>query len=438
MQHKLLARRPIGNPRRKWKQDNLMLTVASPAPMSTALEPKSALTLKKARRAVKTTVDAGFDLMGCLWADPETAMEIVRTAERYGGNVLFQDLRRFGGMGSKNVFCETNDYEGVIRDTAQWNCIKGYCMWDEPILEARLTETRKMIDYCEAVRPDLLPYTVANPDYNRHCRWQDNAYAPYIEQFISVIDPVQMSFDYYPIGKPEYDPALQLDNSTMWSDLEIVRRAAQKHEIPFFFWYQGQRFPWHKVYYTFKFPMVRSMAHAGILHGAKGVECYTEFGGYVDPETGGEGIFFADQQRLNRELHALGNTLMALECLRVIHDDSLLPDHPAMEGLRTSMEESELLTGSLSPRISVSEHTDAYGNKYLMVLNRDYDTEAFIELCMKSPSHVYAVSKEDGEQRLVYENTKSIWTNLAPGDLLLYRIQDAKEEPFTIEYYLDK
>jgi hypothetical protein len=28
--------------------------------------------------------------------------------------------------------------------------------------------------------------------------------------------------------------------------------------------------------------------------------------------------------------------------------------------------------------------------------------------------------------------------SLAPGDLKLYRIQDADGEPFTIEYYLDK
>jgi hypothetical protein len=438
MEHKLLARRPIGNPRRKWKQDNFMLTVASPAPMSTALERKSALTLKKTRRAVKTTIDAGFDLMGCLWSDSESAMEIVRTAERYGGNVLFQDLKRFGGMGHNNIFCETNDYEGAIRDTAPWKCVKGFCMWDEPILEERMAETRKMIDYCEQVRPDLLPYTVANPDYNRLCHWENNAFAPYIERFIEVIDPVQMSFDYYPIGRPEYDPALQLDNSTMWSDLEIVRRAAERHEIPFFFWYQGQRFPWHKVYYTFKFPMVRAMAHAGILHGVKGLECYTEFGGYVDPATGGEGILFADQQKLNRELHALGNTLMALECRRVIHSDDLLPSHPAMEGLRTPLAESELVEGGLVPRSSISEHTDAYGNRYLMVLNRDYEETAILSLKLKGLSHVYEISRESGEESLIEERAKALPVFLAPGDLRLYRIQDANEDPFTVEYYLEK
>ncbi|MBO5270219.1 MAG: hypothetical protein J6B77_05500 [Clostridia bacterium] len=438
MEHKLLARHPIGNPRRIWRQDNFLLTVASPAPMQTSLLPKSELTMRKTRRSVKTSIDAGFDLLGCLWADSESAMEIVRTAERYGGNVLFQDLRRFGGMGAKNVFCETNDYAGAIRDTAQWSCIKGYCMWDEPIVPSSMEETRRMIDYCEEVRPGLLPYTVANPDYHRLCRWEDNAYAPYIDAFLDTIDPVQMSFDYYPIGKPEYDPALQLDNSTMWYDLETVRRAAQKRSVPFWFWYQGHRFPWHKIYYTFHFRMARMMAHAGVLHGAKGIECYTEFNGYVDPMTGGEGAFFAEQKQLNAELHALGNTLMALECLRVIHSDDLLPGHPVMEGFRTPLEESELVQGGLVPRISISEHADAYGNKYLMVLNRDYDETATLSLKLKQVSHVYEVQKTDGEQYLAEESVSSLPITLAPGDLRLYRIQNAEEAPFTVEYYIEK
>ena len=98
----------------------------------------SALTLRKTRRAVQTTIDAGFNLIGCLWASPEMAMEIVRTAENLGGNVQFQDLYRFGGMGDKNIFCETNDYPGVIKDLEPWNCVKSLCLWDEPILEEHL------------------------------------------------------------------------------------------------------------------------------------------------------------------------------------------------------------------------------------------------------------------------------------------------------------
>lgn len=441
MKHKLLARYAVGNPNRVWKQDHFILHAPSPGPMissSMYKSGKSELAYRKTRRAVKTTMDAGFTMMGCLWADSRMAMDIVRTAESLGGAVLFQDLHRFGGMGNRNILCETNDYEGVIRDTKDWKCIKGYCMWDEPILEEHLEETRRMIDYCEKVRPDVLPYTVANPDYHALCRWEDDAYISYIKRFLEVIDPAQMGFDYYPIGKPEYDPEKQLDNFTMWADLAIVSREASRREIPFWFAYQGHRYHFHKVYYTFQFSMARAMAHAGVLHGAKTLECYTEFDGYIDPDTGGPGAYFEEQKKLNTELRTMGNTLMALECLRVIHDDSLLAGHPFMDGLRTSMEESELLTGKLHPRISVSEHEDPYGNKYLMVLNRDYEKTAHVQLLLKGPSHVYEVSKEDGEQYLRYEEAEDLAMHLNPGDLKLYRIQPADEEPFTIEYYLEK
>lgn len=438
MQYKRLARYPIGNPRRVWRQDNFTLGLASPTIMS--LRPSNELSTQKTRRAVKTAIDAGFDLLGCLWAHSDVAMDIVRAAEQYGGKVLFQDMLRFGGMGDKRVFCQTNDYEGAMRDTAKWKSIAGYIMWDEPVLDAHLAETRRMIDYCERVRPDMLPYTVANPDYHRLCRWQDNVYVPYIKKFIDVIDPAQMDFDYYPIGKSEYDPALQLDNSTMWSCLEIVRRAAAEKDIPMWFYYQAQHFPWHKVPYTFIFPMARAMAFAGVLHGVKALSAYTEFEGYVNPATGGKGRFFEEQKRLNDALHALGNTLMALTCQRVIHDDALLAGHPTMEGIRTPLSESELLDGEqvLAHRISVSEHTDAYGNRYLMVLNRDYKREAHLSLRLKNASHVFEVSKDDGEQHFQYENATFIPVTIDAGDLVLYRIQPATEEPCTVEYYLDK
>lgn len=438
MKHQLLARHPIGNPHRVWKQDQLIISAASAGPMDSKFRGLSELTRRKTRRNVQTSIDAGFNLIGCLWAYPEMAMDIVRTAEALGGNVQFQDIHRFGGMGAKNIFCETNDYQGVLKDLEPWRCVKSLCLWDEPILKEHMEEVRRMIEYCEQVRPEMLPYTVANPYYCRAFGKDLKAYEEYIEQFMEIIDPAEMSFDYYPIGTTEHDPVNQLDLSYMWLNLELVRRASQKRNIPFWFWFQGHRYHFHKIYYTFTFAMARSMANAGILHGVKGIECYNEFDGYTDPATGGEGAFFKEHQAYNRELHMLSNTLMALTCKRVIHDDLLLPDDPNMEHYRTSIEESELIEGPLLPRISVSEHEDEYGNQYFMVLNRDYEKDAHIRFNLKQTSHVYEVSKEDGEQYLHYQEAERFSLRLAPGELRLYRIQPAEEEPYTIEYYLEK
>ena len=436
MKNKLLARYPVGNPRRVWRQDHFILSIANPGPIG--LEYRDELSAKKTRRAVKTCIDIGFNSLETCWASPEMGMEILRTAENYGGRVVYQDLKRFGGMGEKNVFAKTNDLLGAMRDTQKWKSIYGYYMWDEPTTDDQLVETGRMITACEAERPGVLPFTVALPSYHPRTHWEDGAYIPYIDRFADLIDPAQLSFDYYPIGLREYPEGSQLDDSLMWCDLEAVRRAAAKRDIPFWFCYQGQKLHFYKHNKEFTYPMIRLLANAGILHGAVQLNCYTEFEGMVDPETGGRGIYFDEHRKFLGEVRMLGNTLMALKCLRVIHDGTLLPNSPYMKDLRTTIADSELLAGDLPARISVSEHADAYGNRYLMVLNRDYDRDAHYSLALRNDSHVYKVSADDGEQHLIYENTKLLLGHLEAGALALYRIQPATEEPYTVEYYLSK
>lgn len=81
---------------------------------------------------------------------------------------------------------------------------------------------------------------------------------------------------------------------------------------------------------------------------------------------------------------------------------------------------------------------DDYGNKYLFVLNRDFYKETNTDINLKIPYRVYMVSKEDGEQRLIYESTQKIHLNLLPGDAELIRIQPSTENAFTIEYVLQE
>jgi hypothetical protein len=156
----------------------------------------------------------------------------------------------------------------------------------------------------------------------------------------------------------------------------------------------------------------------------------------LDPTTGGHGVYFEEQKELNRELAAIGNTLMALECRRVIHDKSV------REGtnVRTAtMEESELLAGELPHRISVSELQDAYGNDYLMVLNRDYRVARRYVLSLKEEQRVWLVDTADGRERIAFDDTtRSIVGTLAPGSLALYRLQPKTAAAVPVEYYLDK
>lgn len=441
MEHKVLARYPIGNPRRAWKQDNFILGIVSPGPFD--IDVDDPMMARKTRRSVQTAVEAGFTLIGSLWSSPSVSSEILHTTEQLGARMLFQNMKRCGGMGDKNIFCKKHDLEGLLRELAPWKSLYGVWMWDEPLLDEHLALTRELNDRCQRIRPDILPVNVAVPSYNDRFCWDNGQYTEYIRKYMDVIDPAQMMFDYYPIGLPGFKKEEQLDGvypreSTLWCDLEMVRREAQARDIPFWFMYQGCKFHFYPHIERFVFPMVRAMANSGILHGAKALDYYAEFEGVIDPETGGKGYFFREQKQLNQELKVLGNTLMALTCQRVIHDETLLPGFPHMEGLRSTMAESELLTGKLNPRVSVSEHSDAYGNRYLMVLNRDYEQDAYMELRLKAKSHVHRVSREDGEEQFLFYAVEKLPVHLAPGDLALYRLQPADTAPFSVEYQLEK
>ncbi len=432
MKHKLLARFPLSNPRRLWEQDNFVLSNFCPGPLG--LEKTTPEDDKIMRRSVKTCYDAGFNLLELGWASPSGAKAAVQMAEQLGIGIIYQNLMRYGGMGPKNVFCKTNDLLGSMDEMRHWKSVVGYYIWDEPTTIEQMQVTRKMIDMCEREKPTALPFTVANPSYNRRFYWKDGNYAPYIDNFLDIIDPPIMSFDYYPVGTKEHDTTRQLDESLMWCDLECVRRASKKRNVPFWFYYQGENLHKEEFYI---FPMIRLMMHSALLYGVKGLQQYTAQHCVID-DNGGHGQFFEDIKQIHKELFELGSTLMALECTHVIHDDALLPDCPYMENLRTPIEKSKLLAGKLPYRTSISELTDSYGNDYLMVVNRDYLTAKDITLEFKEDMRVYEVSREDGEQRVICDSTRTLTQSFIEGGMALYRVEPVSNEPSIIEYYLEK
>ena len=243
-----------------------------------------------------------------------------------------------------------------------------------------------------------------------------------------------LSLDYYPVGMGEHNEKVQFDRSRMWCDLGLMKKLGEKYNMPIWFYYQGQNL--HNVDF-FIFPMVRTMMYAGALYGAKGLQHYTACGSIITQE-GDKDIFFEDQKAIHKEFKNLGDTLMALTCKRVIHDETVNPNCEAYYELNDKLADSAYLTSALPARASVSEYVDEYGNGYMMVLNRDYMTEKTISLDLNGNYRVYEVSKVDGLQYCINDSTDKLEITLAAGDATLIRLQKADEEAYTIEYRLDK
>ncbi len=424
MKHRILARYPLGNPRRTWRQDNFVLSNFSARG-------------DDMRAVVRNLKEAGFNLLELGWATPKEAEEAVIFCEEEGIDLIYQDMTQFGGMGSRRFYGEKNRLEGVISAHKAWKHVVGYYIWDEPHMDGDIEEARELMDVCQRQAPDKLAFTVAIPSYNNAFTWENGQFPAYLERYLTRIDPVVASLDYYPIGEVSecHDGVTQIDNSNMWCDLALLKKLGEEHQMPIWFYYQGQ-----DLHGTgqLTFPMVRMMMYAAALYGVKGLQHY-EARGAVITQAGERDIFFADQRAIHREFRMLGGTLMALTCRHVFHDKSVTgKDGAAYAALAEDARESAYLGGELPRRVSVSELADDYGNGYMMVLNRDYAVTQTVRVPLNGNYRIYEVSKEDGAQRVVCESTDTLTVDLIPGDGALFRLQHAEQEAFTVEYRLTK
>ncbi len=444
MKHVTYNRYPIGNKRFLWKQDNFVLSTFSCCPRQF----KEGENIQEiVDKSVKHLKEAGFNMLELGWVGHEGAWAAVDSCEKYEINLLFQDMSILGGMMHHHVDRKVS--REVIRDLAEQLKPKkytvGYYVWDEPQKDEHLIEARRQMDLLQEEDPEAFLFTVAVPSYNNDYQWKDDLYAYYVEHFIKEMDPPVLSFDYYPIGDyfnqwegHTFIRENQLDDTYMWLDMAVHKKLAAKYQLPFWFHYQG--YTLYKTTDYFIFPMVRCFMYAAVLHGAKGLQHYAagERNNLILKADGEKDIFFEDQQKIHAELAALGNTLMALDSKLVYHSAELLPDCPHLASLVDKIEDSQIFTGELPHRTSVGEFADQYGNQYVLILNRDYEKSLHADLQMKQDYRIYEVSREDGKQRIIHDSAVSLPLDLEPGDAVLYRVQKAEEEAFTIEYELAK
>ena len=450
MRHMVLDRFPIGNKRFVWKQRNFILSTFAGVPMFDFGEgdPK-----EYCDKYVKHVKEAGFNMMELGWVNHENAWLAVDACEKYELDVIFQDLTILGGMQGRNdgLLVTEETIRDVVSRLASKKHTIGYYVWDEPDLEEHFIEARRQMDMLEKEDGDALLFTVALPNYNvagpkcEGYRWENGLYAPYAERFIEWMDPPVLSFDYYPVG--DYFDAWpghtfkrenQLDDTYMWLDMALFRKLGQKYDLPFWFYYQSC--PLYKCTDYFIFPMIRCFMYAAILHGAKGLQGYAvgEKNNLFCTSSGEKDVFFVNQKIIHGEITALGNTLMALESKKVYHSTDLLPNCEYIEPLVDKIGNSEIFAEELPRRTSVGELEDTYGNRYVVILNRDYENPLSATIVMKDEFRVYEVSKIDGKQRVIYENTNELPICLEPGDAVLLRVQSATEDAYTVEYKLQE
>ena len=441
--NKIYKFHPIGNKKRSYRQSKFIfstfnLTGNSRVEMEPAMVDKAVQKMKK----------LGLNLIETAHSAMNTAMYALEVCEREGIDVVWQNYYLFGGF--HDMFRRPTTEEEVrdiVEKTKHYKHLKGYYIWDEPWEEADIHACAEQTDWFDKYAPGKHAFSVMNPHFDsRYHNWKNGRYPWYVGHFLDTVQPPVASFDYYPFGTEnitEHDGD-QLDRSQLWKDIGVVRRAALERDLPLWYYFGTLRtdpFP------TYHFSMTRLQVNYALMYGAKGLQSYGLAGSLVSPDKleekrrvlendYEEGCFFDDMRSLIGNTLNLGKTFIALHSEHVYHGKEVLPDDDYFnEHFREDIRNDDLTDLEELPfRCSIGRLSDDWGNQYMTILNRDYLRTQVFTIPLNGTKRIFEVSKADGKHYCVNTSTDCLHVTLEPGDMAFYRVQDAEEEAFEVEY----
>ena len=434
MKTRIINYEPIGNPSRKYRQERFVISAC----MSVYMWGEE--NNRDVRECIRNVKELGCNLTEYIWADTKITENCILACEEFGIDGIFQNWNAFGGFQAQKGNMKINEKElaKFIEFNKDYKHFYGYYVWDEPLSEEAVNATTEQLNRIEELDPKRLPFVVAIPSYNATDTWDNGLFEQYLRRYAKVVNPPVMSLDYYPFSAMRPEPYNQLDDKHLFLDIALLRELSLKMETPMWFYIQTQDSPMGELYYRFTPARMTMQAYNVLLHGGKGVQYYCVAEGAVYKD-GRKGPLFFQMQEMNRHIREWGKTLIALTSKHVFHSPELLAGNENYDKFREPLSESMILADEELPfRCSVGEFSDCEGNRYLMILNRDYLDKRTFKLNLKKAFRVYEVSGEDGLQHMKHRNVKSLKVDLPPGDAVFYRFQDASEEAFALEYVLNK
>lgn len=404
---------------RQWVQKNFFMSTFSAYPGEDA----------NYEKITRTLLEAGFNYVETAWRAGSVTKEILKTADELGIAVMAQDLALLGGFQGKSVPYHPDSVSRFLEKYGTHPSLKSVYVSDEPIVED-FEMVRKNIDDLEQRRPDLLGFSVLLPSYYPPYGWTGYTklrYDEYVDRYIREVKPPVLSTDYYPFQAPGDTTTERFYKSWFWKDMGLFRDRALKHDLIHWFYYQTVQIVPHNPIIQPSYVTVQ--AWAAILYGVKGLSTYTAAGSVVD-RYGNKDRLFDVQQQLNREITALGNTLLNLKSTGVYHaEQDSIPDDYA-----SSFSQSDWL-GNLPPHLSAGEFTDGEGHTYILFLNRDFTRARNFTVPLKQTARVYLCDKKnEGRQSVLVNKADQLLLELEAGDAMLVRVENSQRKPLLIGY----
>lgn len=319
--------------------------------------------------------------------------------------------------------------DGVVRDYSASPALLGYFLRDEPAA-AQFPQLAAMSRGLEVRDPGRLPYINLFPSYATPAQLGTPTYPDYVSGFLQIVHPPLLSYDHYALltsgERPDY-----------FVNLETVRRSAMQAGIPFA---DILLVTPHGPYRDPSEADLRWQIYSALAYGARGILYFT----YWTPDYGSVPFYdaildaqgrrtahYAEVQRLNGELNALGPLLAQLHSTGVYHSGAL-PDGTqgvSGDGLVQAVDGDAVIGLFDGPRSVPAGAGVALppAGGYMLLANRDPQNAATLRVTMRADVRGIAeISRATGQAGpsqapdLLSDHRFSI--HLAPGDGRLFAL----------------
>jgi hypothetical protein len=350
--------------------------------------------------ALQSIYDCGFNLAGFVL--PEY-LDLVSDAQ-----LKCIVLDRSAHAGEPPVWNEAQirqHVESLVARIGQHKAVFGYYLNDEPGAPC-YGELQAWVDSYRSIAPQALAYVNLFANFATPMQMGASTYAEYLESYVQTVQPAFLSYDHY---------ALMADGTIRtgyFKNLELIRAAAQQHNIPF----------WNTVLSTAHFNYadptaagLRFQLYTTLAYGARGISYFT----YFTPNIGNYRLGPIDQfghktatwdmlRNVNLQLHRIGPVYVTLRSLGVFH----YPDVPAgCSGIETSRWISRLDGGNLM----AGEFEGPDRQPFVLVVNKSLQQSAKLVVEFKEPGRIQFVSPYTGRMQALRGEHE--W--LAPGQGIL-------------------
>ncbi len=370
-------------------------------------------------KLVRLSKEAGYNLM--IFESDKNDSRIESTldvCDEIGMKALLSYV--VGGGGAAPAFNEAM-IRNTIKKYSHHKSLYGYNYWDEMTPEAFSTSGKLLQSYFKKYDPAKLAYSCLLPSYGP-LAWdtqqqEASEYLKYVEDYLKIVDPDTISFDYYPhaVGN-------SITTHDWYRDMGLYRVMALEYNKPFWYWYQSVDMNNAPNYSATNITeaQIRVGMYTGLAYGAKGLIAWLGRGYAFDRE-GNKLARFNECKNLNAEVMTVGQYLFDKTTTKIYHTG--LPGGNYNEIYYLDDLTASDLIASASNGLIISIFEDGKTDtQYMLVVNKNYSFMHGGTIKLKGAHKIQQLNAKNGKLTVVADSSDSLSLSLAKGNGVLYVI----------------